>query len=814
MFGRIRDMDLRATRRVGRSDLPVEPHSEQPTDPASGVVPIPLPASAEPAPGWLVGGRYRLERQLNSGGMGTVHLAQPIGGNQKVVVKFPHAHLVESHGFRERFEHEIRALQKLTHPHVVEIYDAGTEIVREAAAERELPYLVVRYMGGGSLKDRIAQAGGRLRSGQLQWLPPIASALDFIHSQNVVHRDVKPENLLFDVHGTVYLTDFGIAKLIGADSEISLDVVLGSPSYMAPEAMRRSPEPDACKMDQYSLAVVVYHALCGAFPHSGDSVTLLLTNKQTHAPSPIGERLPELPKSLVDALMRGLALEPRDRFESCGAFADAVLAAARPLRRRRRRWPLVVAASIALGAAGTYGYLEAGAPAAATRRLGTLGELVGELRARGDAARTELARLQGEVDAIADLARKAETNAGPPHSAEIVAVDASALAQVNARLEAVADAIENTDTARRVLAALRGGIAPLAARIEAARRDVDERRAEIRARGDRLFELRLRVAQLESQAGSSARDRRPAEIGREVATLEERKASDDAVLARIDVALDATRAKLAAVALRLDRDERSVADQVSRLEQAQRALRAQGAQLRAPAVAARPAAPFDAARARAALKLVAIPAGAFLFGCDPAASGACDTTLHAAGRSVSLPSFAIDRSEVSVAEYRECVRADVCTPPQGLSGAECNFERTDREDHPVNCVRFDQARTYCDWVGKALPTEEQWEKAARGEGGAPFPWGADPPDCERAVHAGCARTTAPIESGSAQRNANGLYHMAGNVWEWTRTPDTNVRQVVRGGSFRSNGKGLRSDRRISTGRTTSPDGAGLRCVKD
>src|SRR5262245_44475173 len=121
-------------------------------------------------PGTLIGGRYRLERQLNAGGMGTVHLAQPLGGNQKVVVKFPHVHLISSPGFLARFASEIQALQKLTHPHVVEIYDAGTDRVLEAGAERELPYLVVRYMGGGSLKDRIVEAGGRLPPSELEWL--------------------------------------------------------------------------------------------------------------------------------------------------------------------------------------------------------------------------------------------------------------------------------------------------------------------------------------------------------------------------------------------------------------------------------------------------------------------------------------------------------------------------------------------------------------------------------------------------------------------------------------------------------------------
>src|SRR6185503_5672332 len=117
-----------------------------------------------------------------------------------------------------------------------------------------------------------------------------------------------------------------------------------------------------------------------------------------------------------------------------------------------RRWTLVVAASVALGAAGTYGYLETTPRSAQGQRLGALGELVGELRARGDASRIELAKLQREVDAIGDGVRKAETNAGPPHAGEPVATQAQTLAEVSLRFRAIGEALENVDTARRVLA--------------------------------------------------------------------------------------------------------------------------------------------------------------------------------------------------------------------------------------------------------------------------------------------------------------------------------------------------------------------------
>jgi hypothetical protein len=561
------DPAARETRLVGRAETPA---SESPAP----------PTGAERAPGSLIGGRYRLERQLNSGGMGTVHLAQPLGGNQKVVVKFPHAHLLASPGFLARFGHEIEALQKLTHPHVVEIYDAGTDCVREGGIERQLPYLVVRYMSGGSLKDRIVRNGGRLRPTQLEWLRPIADALDFIHSQNVVHLDVKPENLLFDVHGTVYLTDFGIAKLSGAGSEPDFTGILGSPSYMAPEYTGRaqSTESDAYTLDQYSLAVVVYEALSGALPHSGDTVPALLASKLADPPESIAERCPELPRAAVQAIMRGLAREPSGRFDSCGAFADAVLAALRP-PRRRARWPLALALAALLASAGGYAYVRS-LPPSLGAQIGSVSERLAEVDAEGRSVDGRLAALRAEVHAVA--ARVAELPArGARARAYGVSTSAASLTlpEVQRSLAEIEILRSYADGEQRELVELRERVSPLQAQAAALQRRVESQRADARVQADRIFDVRMRVAQLQDQTAGTRPDPRIGALARDVSALESAGSSDVTALGEIEAELDGAFNGSGALLARIAADERSLEDESRKLAQAELALLARRAEL-------------------------------------------------------------------------------------------------------------------------------------------------------------------------------------------------------------------------------------------
>jgi formylglycine-generating enzyme required for sulfatase activity/tRNA A-37 threonylcarbamoyl transferase component Bud32 len=230
-----------------------------------------------------------------------------------VVVKVPHAELLAQPSFRLRFQHEVGNLRQLTHPNIVGIVDVG---------EHEgIPFAVVDYLAGGTLRDcskaRVVEVG--------RWLPAIAAALDYVHAREVVHRDVKPDNILFDAAGNVFLSDFGIATLLGkTEAPVEGDLhltqagtFLGSPIYAPPEAVDRR---FTAAYDQYSLGVVVYEALSGKLPFQAASSAAMIVAKRSTEPEPL-ER--QIPRGAARAVMKALSREPSDRFESCTAFAKA-----------------------------------------------------------------------------------------------------------------------------------------------------------------------------------------------------------------------------------------------------------------------------------------------------------------------------------------------------------------------------------------------------------------------------------------------------------------------------------------------------------
>jgi len=233
-----------------------------------------------------------------------------------------------------------------------------------------------------------------------------------------------------------------------------------------------------------------------------------------------------------------------------------------------------------------------------------------------------------------------------------------------------------------------------------------------------------------------------------------------------------------------------------------------------PAVAAPP--PQEPLE-RAAIKLVSIPGGEFFYGCSEARNGTCHDHEES-GTLVSLPAFQIDRTEVRVNEYARCVSAGVCSEPD--TGSACNWNEPGRGDHPVNCVDWEQAGAFCAWVGKRLPTEHEWEKAARGTDGRRYPWGDDDATCRWAVMAssasdGCGEgTTWPVASREAGRSPYGLFDMAGNVLEWTEDwqDSEDGRRVVRGGSWRSYALPMRTSFRQRVDAGLRDGRIGFRCA--
>ena len=270
--------------------------------------------------GMTIAGRYRVERLLARGGMGTTYLAvDERAFERRVVIKVPD--MLRSDDARARFVNEARQIIGLQHPHIVTALDVGT-----VDADDTTPFIAMAYMGGGDLAQRIAASGGVQSPDEVaSWLTDVADALDLVHEHHVLHRDVKPGNILFDragPNGQPFLADFGIAKALEGEMMVHTHTGehLGSPKYMPPETWFGTPGP---AFDQYSLACVAYEALAGTLPHTADNPLALAMEKNAKPARPLLEIAPHVPAAAAAALMRGLEKDPGQRFQSCRELARA-----------------------------------------------------------------------------------------------------------------------------------------------------------------------------------------------------------------------------------------------------------------------------------------------------------------------------------------------------------------------------------------------------------------------------------------------------------------------------------------------------------
>ncbi len=267
--------------------------------------------------------RYTIERELGHGGMATVYLAEEHKHLRQVAIKVLHAELAASLG-AERFLREIGIVARLSHPHIVPLIDSGD-------AEGAL-YYVSPYVAGGSLRDRLVREGRLPVADAVRIAREVASALDYAHRNGFVHRDVKPENILF-ADGQAVLADFGVARAYVARGVESHDAVteagmaLGTPAYMSPE-QASGDRSLGTPSDVYSLACVVYEMLAGEPPLVGRTARATIAKQVMETPRPIRALRPEVPPAVEIALAAALAKAPEDRPASVIAFADALQAEA------------------------------------------------------------------------------------------------------------------------------------------------------------------------------------------------------------------------------------------------------------------------------------------------------------------------------------------------------------------------------------------------------------------------------------------------------------------------------------------------------
>jgi len=263
-------------------------------------------------------GNYQIEERLGRGGMATVYRAHQRNMRRDVAIKIMSAELVEDPQFVARFEREAQVIASLEHPRILPVHDFGHE--------GELFYLVMRLVEGETLYDRMLD-GPLPPAAAARLVTQIAEALDYAHGRGVIHRDLKPNNILLDESDNVYMMDFGLAKLLAATSHLTeTGMVLGTPAYMAPEQWRG--DPVSARTDVYALGVILYEMVCGQPPFEGaDTPFTLMYRHLNDTPQAPRSILPSLPAEVDAVILRALAKDPADRYDSAGALADAFAAA-------------------------------------------------------------------------------------------------------------------------------------------------------------------------------------------------------------------------------------------------------------------------------------------------------------------------------------------------------------------------------------------------------------------------------------------------------------------------------------------------------
>lgn len=264
--------------------------------------------------------RFEILGRVGHGGMGTIYKARDRRTDRVVALKIIHPHLVQDHEFLNRFLSETQIATSLEHPNIIPVYDVGRT--------EQGPFIAMMLVAGESLQNIIKKRGPLDPDRAMDVISQIAAALDYAHTEEIVHRDVKPANVLVDSRtGHVYLSDFGIAKaLVESDTRITkTGSVMGALNYMAPEQFEEG-SIDA-RVDVYALGCVLFETLSGDLPFSASSEASLIREKLMARPKRLSDVTPKANEELSDVIARALSRNPDDRYGTAGELAEDALAA-------------------------------------------------------------------------------------------------------------------------------------------------------------------------------------------------------------------------------------------------------------------------------------------------------------------------------------------------------------------------------------------------------------------------------------------------------------------------------------------------------
>lgn len=262
-------------------------------------------------------GQFEIIEEIGRGGMATVYRARQLSMmNRVVAIKVLPRHLLHDPSFYERFEREVEVISHLEHPHIVPIYEYGQD--------EGVPYIVMRFLGGGSLEQQIRRRLPGLNDIERP-LRQIAQALDYAHQQGIIHRDLKPGNIMLDESGNAYLSDFGIARVLG--SNLTGSMIVGTPAYMSPEQANGLPIDG--RSDIYALGVVLFEMLTGSEPYQAETPMAILLKHINEPMPPISAYRSDVPMSVEYVLAISTAKDPDQRYASASAMVEAFATALR-----------------------------------------------------------------------------------------------------------------------------------------------------------------------------------------------------------------------------------------------------------------------------------------------------------------------------------------------------------------------------------------------------------------------------------------------------------------------------------------------------
>src|ERR671924_341892 len=262
----------------------------------------------------LFDGRYRILRKLGTGGMANVYLAEDEVLGRRVAIKILNDRHAGDDQFVERFRREAKNAASLSHPNIVSIYDRG-----EAEGTY---YIAMEYLDGRSLKELIVARGPAPVNVAIDYARQILAAIRFAHRHGIVHRDIKPHNVLVDGEGRLKVTDFGIARA-GASQMTEAGSIIGTAQYLSPEQAKGAPVDQTS--DLYSLGVLLYELVTGTVPFTGSTPLEIAMKHLSEIPAPPSHHQPDIPRELDKVVLRALAKDPDDRYQTADEM-DADLA--------------------------------------------------------------------------------------------------------------------------------------------------------------------------------------------------------------------------------------------------------------------------------------------------------------------------------------------------------------------------------------------------------------------------------------------------------------------------------------------------------